>query len=187
MPRFDSNSKRNFLEKKRKEKEEKARMDPNLSTALYQHKELLADDPETTNRKLQECVSLVVAKVRRAIRKDRSTLEKELKLLKDAVNIYKNVREIDFRVLEIQLKSKQSQELAQMVINLNNLPDEQLKKLAAEVLNGQHSIEGRDEGRPSIHNEQSTEVLQGEPLWEDSQQHDLLQKTSSVSDKDTEQ
>lgn len=186
MPRFDSNSKRNFLEKKRKEKEEKARMEPNLSTALYQNKELLADDPETTNRKLQECVSLVVAKVRRAIRKDRSTLEKELKLLKDAVNIYKNVRELDFRVLEIQLKSKQSQELAQMVINLNNLPDEQLKKLASEVLNGQHTNTPGSTNGPLIHNEQSPEVLQGEPLWEDTLQHDLLQESSPTGDENIE-
>lgn len=180
MAKFHSGSRKEYLEKKKKE-----RQDPNLSSALYQNKELQADDPEITNRKLQECVSLVVAKVRRAIRKDRSTLEKELKLLKDAVNIYKNVRELDLKVLEIQLKSKQSQELAQIVLNLNNLPDEQLKKLAAEVLqNGQHSLERSSGDRHSLPDEQPIEELQGLSLGEADQQHHLLQETSQDSDQD---
>lgn len=165
----------------------KKRQDPNLSSALYHTKELVADDPETTNKKLQECVSLVVAKVRRAIRKDRSTLEKELKLLKDAAAIYKSVRELDLKVLEMQMKSKQSAELAQVVLNLNSLPDEQLKQLASEVLNGyhgQHTIEtGRGEGSP-VHNEQPTEELQREPSREDPEQHNLLQETPQTDPED---
>lgn len=179
MPKFNKDSKKQSLEKKRQ--------DPNLSTALHKTPELLADDPEITNKKLQECVSLVVAKVRRAIRKDRSTLEKELKLLKDAVNIYKNVRELDLRVLEIQLKSKQSQELAQMVINLHSLPDEQLKKLANEVLKNdrESTIEGSSGDRPLLYNEQPTEVLQGESTREDTEQHNLLQASSQIGEQDT--
>lgn len=178
MAKFTKDSKKHYLEKKRQ--------DPNLSSTLYQTKELLADDPETTNRKLQESVSLVVAKVRRAIRKDRSTLEKELKLLKDAVNIYKSVRELDLKVLEIQLKSKQSQELALQIVNLNNLPDEQLKKLAMEVLqNGaeQYNIKGREERGHSIPLQQPLEELQGEPLGETAEQHNLLQETSQDTDQ----
>lgn len=184
MAKFHSGSRKEYLEKKKKE-----RQDPNLSSALYQNKELLADDPDTTNRKLQECVSLVVAKVRRAIRKDRSTLEKELKLLKDAVNIYKSVRELDFRVLEIQLKSKQSQELAQVVLNLNNLPDEQLKKLAMEVLNGSDSKQSSTEGsigdRPSLPNEQPSEELQGLSMGEAALQYHILQETPPSDQQDT--
>ena len=149
----------------------KVRQDPKLSTSMYKTPELQADTPDVTTRKLEESVSLVVAKVRRAIRKDRSTLEKELKLLKDAVGIYKSVRELDLRMLEIQLKSQKSQELAQIILNLNSLPDEQLKSLAKDILaNGiaNNNQTGQLPGSP-IHYEQPTQELQEQPVRNDSE------------------
>lgn len=164
MAKFTKDSRREYLAKK------KERQDPNLASALYQTKELQADDPNTTNQKLQECVSLIVAKVRRAIRKDRSTLEKELRLVKDAMAIFKSIRELDLKAVELQMKSKQSQELAQIVLNLNSLPDEQLKLLAKEVLHDnrtEHTSETGDRERPTLHNEQPTQELQELPLGSD--------------------
>lgn len=164
MARFHKNSRKEYLEKKKKE-----RQDTNLTSSLYMTKELQADDPNVTNQKLQECVSLIVAKVRRAIRKDRSTLEKELRLVKDAMSIFKSIRELDLKAVELQLKSKQSQELAQIVLNLNSLPDEQLKLLAKEVLHDnstERTSEGGSSNRSPLHNEQPTQELQELPLGE---------------------
>jgi len=174
MPRFTKDSRRQTLAKQKQ--------DPKLSTALYQTKELIADSPEITAQKLQECVSLVVSKVRRAIRKDRSTLEKELRLVKEAMAIFKSIRELDLKALELQMRSRQGQELAQVVLNLNSLPDDQLKQLARRVLDesdttGQldHQTSGGD--GQSIHNEQSSQELQTLTVGELTDTHDLLPET----------